>query len=83
VQEEEEEGSLEAEAAAAAGVIISLLKGETITADKEANGVPYIAVTPTKILKDNVIEVVTAGDVTAADLCVGDVAAVCTELGIK
>lgn len=72
------------EAGAAADVIIKLLKGETITAGKTtADGVPYIAVTPTKVGKDNVIDVVTAGDVTAADLCVGDVAAACTAAGIK
>lgn len=72
------------EADAASQVIISLLKGEKISTDKTtSDGVPYIAVTPTKIGKDNVIDVVTAGDVTAADLCVGDVAAVCAALGIK
>jgi D-xylose transport system substrate-binding protein len=72
------------EAGAASDVIIKLLKGETITAGKTtADGVPYIAVTPTKVGKDNVIDVVTAGDVTAKDLCVGDVAAACTAAGIK
>ena len=72
------------EAAAASEIIISLLKGETVTAEKTtADGVPYIAVTPTKITKDNVVDVITAGDASAADVCVGEVAAVCTELGIK
>jgi D-xylose transport system substrate-binding protein len=71
------------EAAAAAGVIISLLKGEKVTAPMEANGVPFIAVTPTKITAANVIDVVTAGDVKVADLCAGDVAAACAAAGIK
>ena len=71
------------EAAAAVGVIISLLKGETVTSDMEANGVPFIAVTPTKITATNVIDVVTAGDVTVADLCAGAVAAACAAAGIK
>jgi D-xylose transport system substrate-binding protein len=72
------------EAAAAAKVIISLLKGEKISTDKTtADGVPYIAVTPTKIGMDNVIDVVTAGDVTVADLCAGSLAAACAAAGIK
>jgi D-xylose transport system substrate-binding protein len=72
------------EAAAASEIIIALLKGETPTAEKmTADGVPFVAVTPTKITKDNVIDVINAGDATAADVCVGDVAAVCAELGIK
>ena len=72
------------EAAAAAKVVIALLKGEKISTDKTTtDGVPYVAVVPTKIMAANVVDVVTAGDVTFANLCAGDVAAACAAAGIR
>ena len=72
------------EAAAAAKVVISLLKGEQISTDRStSDGVPYVAVVPTKIIAGNVIDVVTAGDVKVAELCSGEVAAACAAAGIR
>ena len=72
------------EADAAIETAIALLNGETPEADLELDdGTPFITVAPVYIRPDNVKDVVDAGDASAAELCLGDVAAKCTELGIS
>jgi D-xylose transport system substrate-binding protein len=72
------------EAAAASELAISLLKGETPTANKTLDdGTPFIALDPILVTADKVKDVVDAGDASAADLCTGDVAAACTKYGIS
>ena len=73
------------EAAAAAKLAVSLLKGEKPTADQKLDdGTPYIAVTPILVGPDKVESVVTAGDAAAADICNTDaLKAACTKYGVK
>ncbi|WP_448809061.1 sugar ABC transporter substrate-binding protein [Agromyces bauzanensis] len=72
------------EADAAVELAISLLEGDTPTADQELeDGTPYIAVTPILVGPEEVVQVVDAGDADATELCQGEVAAKCTEFGIK
>jgi D-xylose transport system substrate-binding protein len=77
------------EADAASDLAISLAKGEKKTVsgvvhDPTGNrDVPSVLLTPKAIYKDNVKDVVTDGYVTAADLCTGTYAAICTQLGIS
>ena len=77
------------EADGLATVAIALANGETpdVTGTVEdttgARQVDAILLTPQAIFKDNVKDVVTDGYVTAAELCTGDYAATCTELGIS
>ena len=77
------------EANALAELAISLIKGEDAdtngeSEDPEGNRqVPSILLDPVSIFRDNVKDVVDDGFVTAADLCTGNFAAACTELGIK
>ena len=72
------------EADAGAKLAVSLLKGETPTADKKLDdGTPYIAVTPVLVGPDKVEVVVTAGDAKAADLCSGDTVDACAKYGVK
>jgi len=71
------------EAEAAVELAIALLSGETPTASMTLDdGTPYIAVVPVYIRPENVIEVIDAGDASAADVCTGPVAAACAEYGI-
>ena len=80
------------EADAAAKLAIALVKGDTAAAaalatatlkDTEGNrDIPYVSLVPTPITKANVKDVVTAGAVTAAELCKG-VEAACTAAGIS
>jgi D-xylose transport system substrate-binding protein len=76
---------VEAEAAVAAAV--ALLKGEKPATDKTINDgardLPYVQAAITPIYKENVKDVVADGFVTAEELCKDDVAAKCTEAGIK
>jgi D-xylose transport system substrate-binding protein len=68
---------------AAVETAISLLKGETPTADQKLDdGTPYIAVTPVLVGPDDVQSVVDAGDADAAELCSGEVAAACEAHGV-
>jgi D-xylose transport system substrate-binding protein len=80
------------EADAAAKLAIALAKGDTAAADALANAtlhddkasrdIKYVLLVPQAITKANVKDVVTAGAVTAADLCKG-IAALCTAAGIS
>jgi len=77
------------EAGTASELAIALLNGERpeAPASVDVNGtqVPAIYSDPIAVYKANVQEVLDAGTAgfTAAELCVDDVAAVCTELAIK
>jgi D-xylose transport system substrate-binding protein len=80
------------EADAASKLAIALVKGDTATAaslasqtlhDAKGNrDIPYVLLVPEAITKANIKDVVTAGAVTAADLCKG-VQADCTAAGIS
>ena len=84
---------IDQEATAAAKLAAALAKGDTAGADKLANGtvkdttgnrdVKSSLSTPLLITKDKVKQVTDSGFVKAADICTGDLAAVCTQLGIK
>jgi D-xylose transport system substrate-binding protein len=81
------------EAEAAAKLAAALAKGDTAGADAIATqkehdptgnrDVPSVLLTPQTITKDNVKLVVDQKYVTAAELCVGDVQALCTAAGIS
>ncbi|WNV83686.1 substrate-binding domain-containing protein [Umezawaea sp. Da 62-37] len=84
---------IKAEAEATAKLAGLLAKGDTAGADKIATGVtkdttanrdvPSVLLDAQLITKDKVKTVVDAGAVKASEICVADLAAVCTELGIK
>jgi len=81
------------EAAAAAELAIDLASGDTAKADALATAksadptgnrqVSSVLLTPQTITKANVRDVLAGGSVTKADLCTGDVAALCTAAGIS
>jgi D-xylose transport system substrate-binding protein len=71
------------EAKAASDLAIAILGGKKPKADKENNGVPFIALTPINIKAADVHTVVEAGDAKAADLCTAAVAAACKKYGVK
>jgi D-xylose transport system substrate-binding protein len=81
--------SAKAEAASLADTAIALAKGE----DPQTNGttkdetggrdVPSVLLDPVSITKDNVNEVIDDGGQTAADVCTGEFAALCTAAGIS
>jgi D-xylose transport system substrate-binding protein len=81
------------QANATAKLAAALAKGDTAAADKMATGVtkdtkgnrdvPSVLLPAQLITKDKVKTVVDAGFVKATEVCVADLAAVCTELGIK
>ena len=77
------------QAADASNIAIALLNGESpeapATVDVGGVTVPAIYSTPVIVYSENVQEVLDAGTAgfTAAELCTGDVAAACTELGIQ
>jgi D-xylose transport system substrate-binding protein len=77
------------EANALSELAIALINGEDAETTGEAEDpegnrqVPSVLLTPQAIFRDNVKDVVDDGFVTAADLCTGDFAAACTELGIE
>jgi D-xylose transport system substrate-binding protein len=81
--------AIKKEADAAAGLAISLAKGEKkdtgkTVKDPEGNrDVPAVLLEPQAITKDNVKDVVTDGFVTKAELCTGAYAAKCTAAGIS
>jgi D-xylose transport system substrate-binding protein len=80
-----------AEADALSKLAIALLNGEDTpsivdgeTDDSEGGRkVPSVLLKPVSITRDNVKTVVDDGQVAAADLCTGEFAAACTELGIS
>jgi len=81
------------EAAAAAELAIDLASGDTAKADALATAksadptgnrqVSSVLLTPQTITKANVRDVLAGGSITKADLCTGDVAALCTAAGIS
>jgi D-xylose transport system substrate-binding protein len=77
------------EAGAVAKVAIALANGETpettgtVRDDTGGRDVASILETPETITKDNVKDAVDAGAVTAAELCTGEYAALCTAAGIS
>ncbi|AZS37390.1 D-xylose-binding periplasmic protein [Microbacterium lemovicicum] len=72
------------EADAAVKVVTQLLNKETPTADQKLDdGTPYISVTPVLVGPEEVKTVIENGDASASDVCTGDVAAKCTEYGVK
>jgi D-xylose transport system substrate-binding protein len=81
------------EAEAAAKLAAALAKGDKAAADKLATAtekdpvgkrdVKSVLLEPTLITKDNVKEVIDQGYVKAEEVCTGDLAAICTQLGIS
>ncbi|GLW91457.1 sugar ABC transporter substrate-binding protein [Actinokineospora globicatena] len=81
------------EAEATAKLAAALAKGDTGAADAIADGtsddtkanrkVKSVLLEPKLTTKDTVKDVVTQGYVKASDICGGDLAAVCTQLGIS
>ncbi|WP_199443231.1 sugar ABC transporter substrate-binding protein [Umezawaea beigongshangensis] len=84
---------IDEEASSTAKLAAALAKGDTAAADaiatdveKDPKGnrdVKSVLLEPVLITKDKVKSVVDEGAVKAADICVADLATVCTELGIK
>ena len=81
--------SAKLEAGALADAAIALVNGEeaetTGTTEDSEGGrdVPSILLDPVSITKDNVKDVIDDGGQTAADVCAGEYAALCTEAGIS
>ncbi|RJK96251.1 sugar ABC transporter substrate-binding protein [Vallicoccus soli] len=77
------------EANALAELAIGLINGEEASGTEEVEDpeggrqVPSVLLDPVAVFRDNVKDVVDDGFVTAADLCTGEFAADCTELGIQ
>src|SRR3954471_13255425 len=84
---------IDQEAGATAKLAAALAKGDTAAADKIATQtendpkgsrtVKSVLLDPQLITKDNVKTVIDAKAVKASEVCVGDLAATCTQLGIK
>ena len=81
--------SIREEAGALADLAVALINGEegettgTVEDTEGDRDVPSILLTPVGIFRDNVKDVVDDDFVTAEELCTGDFAAACTELGIE
>ena len=72
------------EAKAASDLAIQLLNGKKPSVDKKTDdGTPFIAETPIVVTADNMQQVFDDGNANVADVCKGDVAAICTQKGIK
>lgn len=72
------------EADAAAKLAVGLLRGQAPQLDDMAEGVPAILLSSTVVTRENVKDTVLKdGFVTADQLCAGDYAAACAELGIR
>jgi D-xylose transport system substrate-binding protein len=81
------------EADSAAKLAAALAKGDTATADALATGsvedtkgsrqVKSVLLNPQLITKDSVKTVIDEGQVKASEICVGDLAATCQQLGIN
>lgn len=71
-------------APAAAQFAVNLLQGKDVGAQGETDGVPSTLLEPTVVNKDNIQDtVIKDGIYKVADVCVKDIAAKCTALGIK
>jgi D-xylose transport system substrate-binding protein len=80
------------EATAASKLAIALVKGDTTAAKAMATGslkdpkngrtIPSLLLVPEAVTKDNIKDVVTAGAVTAADLCKG-LTTLCSQAGVS
>lgn len=71
------------EATAAVDTAVSLLNGDTVTAEaKLDDGTPYIQVTPQLVGPDDVKIVIAAGDAAYDDVCTAEVMAACEEHGV-
>jgi D-xylose transport system substrate-binding protein len=81
--------AIKQEAEAAAELAISLARGErkatgqTFQDPAGRRDVPAVLLTPMAIYRENVKDVITAGFVTKAELCPGDLATKCAEAGIN
>ena len=84
--------AIKVEADAAAALAIALINGEDASepghrrrsrTPSSATMVPSVLAEPAAIYRDNVKDVIDDGFWTAADICTGDYAAACTELGIE
>jgi D-xylose transport system substrate-binding protein len=83
--------AIKAEADAASQLAIALINGDdasslatgTVEDTELGTEVPSVLATPVAIYRDNVKDVIDDGFWTAADICTGDYAAACTELGIE
>jgi len=71
------------EATAASDLAIKLLKGEKPTSSTMLYGKPFIAVVPVLVTADKVQTVIAGGDAKASEICTADVAAACTQYGVK
>jgi D-xylose transport system substrate-binding protein len=80
---------IEQEAQALADLAVALAQGETPEVDAESEDpegertVPSVLLEPVSIFRDNVKQVIDDGYQSAADVCTGDFAADCEELGIQ
>jgi len=71
------------EAQAASDLAIQLLNGKKPSVDKKAaDGTPFIAETPIVVNADNMQQVFDDGNAKVADVCKGEVAALCQQKGI-
>ena len=81
--------AIQDEAEAAAEFAVALANGEQPAVDaeveneNEAGSTPAVLLEPQAIFRDNVKDVVDDGFVTAEELCTGEFAAACQELGIS
>jgi D-xylose transport system substrate-binding protein len=81
--------SIREEANALADLAVALVNGEegettgTVEDPEAGREVPSILLEPVAIFRDNVTDVVEDEFVSAEDLCTGEFAAACTELGIE
>ncbi|WRL61995.1 substrate-binding domain-containing protein [Blastococcus brunescens] len=77
------------EAQALADLAVALVNGETPEVDGEVEDteadrmVPAVLLDPVSIFRENVSQVIEDGYQTAEDVCTGEYAAACTELGIQ
>ncbi|WP_347057240.1 substrate-binding domain-containing protein [Blastococcus sp. HT6-30] len=80
---------IEQEASALAELAVSLVIGEepqtdgTVEDPEGQREVPSVLLEPVSIFRDNVKQVIDDGYQSAADVCTGEFAAACTELGIS
>ncbi|KAA9105615.1 sugar ABC transporter substrate-binding protein [Microbacterium rhizomatis] len=71
------------QATLAAEIAVHLLKGETVTAPLEVDGVPATLLEPVAVTIDNIMQTVVAdGFWTVADICTPNYAEACTKAGI-